>query len=129
MSEKKEHIVVLLDVLGFENLFYKIGLEAIESKYKELIEVAEQHNYEFAITIGPGGHPMAGNPGIKSAYFSDSLIFWCPYDPFRMEILFDSLREILCRSIEIGLPLRGSISVGQVKIDKDKGIYCKLPQN
>ena len=127
MTKEREHIIILLDVLGFKNLFEKIGLDEIESKYRELIKVAEEHNFEGAFTIGPGGHPMYGNPGIKSAYFSDTIIFWCPYDPFRMEIIFDSMREVLCRSIEIGLPLRGSISIGDVRIDKEKGVFLGKP--
>lgn len=127
MTKDNDTIICLLDVLGFENLFNKFGLEAIETKYKELLSVADEQNIEFAILQGPDGAVLAGSPGIKSTYFSDTIIFWCKYDVFRMEVLLNCMRELLCKSIEIGLPLRGSVSVGQVKIDKEKGIYLGLP--
>ena len=127
MKSERDFIICLLDVLGFENLFAKLGLEKIQSKYEELIEVANKHNFELAITIGPEGHPRIGNPGIKSAYFSDTLLFWCPYDVFRLEVILNSMSEVICRLIELGLPLRGAVSVGKVVIDKERGIYLGQP--
>ncbi|MCL5031428.1 MAG: hypothetical protein M1480_20690 [Bacteroidetes bacterium] len=127
MNEENENIICLLDVLGFESLFNKLGLESIETKYKELIEIVEQQNIGLAFTVGPEGHPVIGFAGIESAYFSDSIIFWCKYDIIRLEILLQCMCELLCKSIEIGLPLRGSVSVGKVKIDKSKSIFLGQP--
>ncbi len=126
-TKNNDYLICILDILGFENLFNELGLEIIESKYKELIAVIEEQNISFAVVVGPGGYPMAGSPNIKSAYFSDSIIIWCKYDFFRMEVLFNTLKELLCKSIEIGLPLRGSISVGPVKIDEEKSIFLGQP--
>lgn len=120
-------LICLLDVLGFENLFNQFGLATIEAKYKELLAVAEEQNIEVAILQGPGGHPIIGSPSIKSAYFSDTIIFWCKYDLFRMEVLLNCMKEVICKSIEIGLPLRGSVSIGQVKIDKEQSIFLGQP--
>jgi len=127
MTRDHDFLICLLDVLGFENLFNQYGLEAIEAKYKELLAVAEQQNIGFAILQGPGGHPIVGSPDIKSAYFSDTIIFWCKYDVFRMEVLFNCMKEVICKSIEIGLPLRGSASVGQLKIEKEQNIFLGQP--
>ncbi|MBS1643213.1 MAG: hypothetical protein JSR11_12125 [Bacteroidetes bacterium] len=126
MTTERDYLICLLDVLGFENLFNRFGLQTIEAKYKELIEVADKHNFELAL-MERGGVPVMGNPGIKSSYFSDTILFWCPYDDMRMEVLFDSLAEVMCKSIEIGLPLRGAVSVGQVVIEKEKGVYLGQP--
>lgn len=126
MKTNRDFIICLLDVLGFENLFNNHGLETIEKKYKELIEVADNHNFELAL-MERGGVPVMGNPGLKSSYFSDTILFWCPYDDMRMEVLFDSIAEVMCKSIEIGLPLRGAVSVGEVVIDKEKGLYLGQP--
>ena len=126
MAAEKDFIICVLDVLGFENLFNKLGLNTIEKRYKELIDVAEKHNFELAL-MERGGVPVMGNPGIKSSYFSDTILFWCPYDDMRMEVLFDSLTEVMCKSIEIGLPLRGAVSVGKVVIEKEKGVYLGQP--
>jgi hypothetical protein len=127
MTDDNDTLICLLDVLGFESLFNKFGLDAIEAKYKELIAVAEEQNIEVAFLISPDGHPMVGSPNINSAYFSDTIIFWCKYDTFRMEVLMNCMRELICKSIEIGLPLRGSVSVGQVKIDQERGIFLGNP--
>jgi len=127
MTKENDTLICLLDVLGFENLFNQLGLEAIETKYKELLSVVEEQNIEVAILLGPGDVPMVGSPGIKSAYFSDTIIFWCPYDVYRMEVLLNCMTELVCKSIEIGMPLRGSVSVGQVIIDKEQGIYLGQP--
>lgn len=126
MTTERDFIICLLDVLGFENLFSKLGLEEIERRYKELIDVADIHNFELAL-MERDGVPVMGNPGIKSSYFSDTILFWCPYDDLRMDVLFDSLTEVMCKSIEIGLPLRGAVSVGQVVIDKEKDVYLGQP--
>jgi hypothetical protein len=127
MKTDTDTLICLLDVLGFENLFNKYGLKAIETKYKELLSIVDEQNVEFAILQGPDGAVIAGSPDIKSTYFSDTIIFWCKYDVFRMEVLLNCMKELLCKSIEIGLPLRGAVSVGQVMIDKDKGIYLGQP--
>ena len=126
MTTDRDFIICILDVLGFENLFNQVGLETIEKKYRELIDVADKHNFELAL-MERGGVPVMGNPGIKSSYFSDTILFWCPYDDMRMEVLFDSLTEVMCKSIEIGLPLRGAVSVGQVVIEKENGVYLGQP--
>lgn len=108
-------------------MFNELGLEIIESKYKELIEIVEKQNIGVAVLQGPGGHPVVCSPNIKSAYFSDTIIFWCKYDVYRMEVFFNSMKELVCKSIEIGLPLRGSISVGRAIIDKEQSIFLGKP--
>jgi hypothetical protein len=127
MEQQDDTLICLLDVLGFENLFIELGLDTIEEKYKELISVADEQNIEFAIARGFNGEMVGLSPSIKSSYFSDTIIFWCKYDVYRREVLFSCMQELLCKSIEIGLPLRGSISVGQVRIDKERGVYLGQP--
>lgn len=127
MTTENDTLVCLLDVLGFESIFNKLGLETIESKYKELISVVEKQNIQVAISRTSDGVPAMFSPNISYAYFSDTIIFWCKYDVFRMEVFLSCMSELLCDSIEIGLPLRGSVSVGQVIIDKEKGIYLGQP--
>ena len=127
MTTEKDYLIVLLDVLGFESLFIDHGLDVIESKYRELIAIVEKQNIGLAIAQGPGGHPIVGSPNIQSAYFSDTIIFWCKYDTFRMEVLLNCMKEVICKSIEIGLPLRGSVGVGQAKLLKEQGIFLGRP--
>ena len=74
MTTDRDFIICILDVLGFENLFNQVGLETIEKKYRELIDVADKHNFELAL-MERGGVPVMGNPCIKSSYFSDTILF------------------------------------------------------
>ena len=127
MTTEQDYLICLLDVLGFESLFIEHGLDVIESKYRELIGTVEKQNIGMAIVQGPGGHPMVGSPNIQSAYFSDTIIFWCKYDSFRMEVMLNCMKEVICKSIEIGLPLRGSVGVGQAKIVKEQSIFLGRP--
>lgn len=41
MTTDRDFIICILDVLGFENLFNQVGLETIEKKYRELIDVCK----------------------------------------------------------------------------------------
>ncbi len=127
MTTNDEYVVCLLDVLGFKNLFENLGLETIEKKYRELIAVADKNNIERALTLTPDGNPCLLNPQIKTAYFSDTILFWCPYDMLRLDIFLDCLKEVMCRSIEIGLPLRGAISVGKAILEKENNIFLGQP--
>jgi hypothetical protein len=128
MTTENDYLICLLDALGFESLFIAHGLDVIESKYRELITTVEKQNIGLAIAQGPGGgHPIVGSPNIQSAYFSDTIIFWCKYDTFRMEVLLNCMKEVICKSIEIGLPLRGSVGVGQAKLVKEQGIFLGRP--
>jgi hypothetical protein len=127
MTTETDYLICLLDVLGFESLFNEHGLEIIESKYRDLIATVEEQNIDMALLIGPGGHPMIGSPNIQSAYFSDTIIFWCKYDIFRMEVMLNCIKEVICKSIEIGLPLRGSVSIGHAKLEKNQSIFLRKP--
>ena len=77
--------------------------------------------------MGNDVHPYFGYEVLESAYFSDTILFWCPYDVRSLQALALSMKEVLCRSIEIGLPLRGAISVGQAILDKEKNEFLGRP--
>jgi len=127
MNNTKEHIVCLLDVLGFESLFQRIGLDGIEKKYSELVKAIKDETSKLFILQGPNGHPVVGWAEIESVYFSDSVMYWLNYDEFRMEVLLRGMCELICKSIEVGMPLRGSASIGEIRIKKESNIYLGQP--
>lgn len=126
MKLSDDTLFCLLDVLGFENLFNSIGLEEIEKKYIELITIVKKQKYKYA-TVKNGSSEWSGQVDINSAYFSDTIVFWCSYSHLNIEVLFFCLKEIMCKSIELGIPLRGAVSVGKTIIDKKRGIYLGKP--
>jgi hypothetical protein len=128
INEDKEKIVCLLDVLGFKNLFNKIGLEAIEKKYTELINLVAASEYPGTQMAVGGAYAMFfGN--INYAYFSDTIIFWIDFkrDPRNLQVMIDAMCKLICKSIEIELPLRGAIGIGEAIMQKENGIYLGKP--
>lgn len=49
------------------------------------------------------------------------------YHPVPSDNFLDTCNEMICRSVEIGLPLRGAISMGEAILHIDRGIYLGQP--
>src|SRR5690606_11984562 len=126
MEKSQDTLICLLDVLGFENIFNINGIDYIKKKYENLLSIADKQRIEVAI-LQKYGYAVLTHPKINSAYFSDSIFFWCEYNEYSSEVMFKCMMDLLCNSIEIELPLRGSLSVGKVNIDKDRGLYLGQP--
>lgn len=127
INPEHRQFLAFFDVLGFKNLYEEIGLLEIESKYKQLIEVVENLNKEAGFRRTSVEGRMIGiamSIPIKYGYFSDTILFWIDGDRhYNQDPLLDLMEEILCKSIEIGLPLRGSLNAEETLFDKDKSIY------
>jgi len=126
-TAERDHLFCLLDVLGFSNLVTTVGLDSLYEQYEELIKAAEHQQVDGLFFSSRCGHPFFGYQRIESTYFSDTILFWCPYDIHHLEILAHCLKEVVCRSIEIGLPLRGAISVGKAKLGPDQKAFVGEP--
>lgn len=128
-----EYLIAFLDVLGFEALLSRIGLEALTLRYQELLSVALDPHSESrpwsraqAIVCGVRTPALMWLP-IQSAYFSDSLLLWVPYDPGHVEEFLNRCSRVFCEALAQGLPIRGAISVGRATLDKEKNIYLGSP--
>lgn len=86
---------------------------------------------------------------INALYGSDTILIWsnrtwknhedagCPVDvhlpikwssyPKPCDPFIEICNEVICRSIELGLPLRGALSTGECYFDFDKHIYIGKP--
>ncbi|WP_414442475.1 hypothetical protein [Burkholderia sp. 22PA0106] len=49
------------------------------------------------------------------------------YHPMPCDGLLDACNELMCRSLEIGLPLRGALALGDAVLDQERGIYLGQP--
>lgn len=49
------------------------------------------------------------------------------FHPIPCENFLNDCNELICSSLEVGLPLRGALSVGQAVLDKERNIYLGLP--
>jgi len=151
MSKATEYFIAFFDVLGFENKLETLQLNKMTEKYKQLVDIVNKNNYRHNKLKDKGLHgsfwTAEGIPfisyEIKGAYASDSIIIWANrlsenkvFDnrnvkfinpPVPCDDFLYLCNELICSSIEIGLPLRGSISMGEAFIDEKESIYLGKP--
>ena len=127
------YVLTFLDVLGFEALLSRIGLKAVYDLYRKLLDTAlKPHSGDR-----PWGKAISAVQDqlvpalmwlpIHTAYFSDSLLLWVPYHHSHLQEFFDRCSRVFCNALEIGLPLRGSITIGEAVLDKENDIYLGTP--
>jgi hypothetical protein len=49
------------------------------------------------------------------------------YHPIPCDNLLDVCREMICHSLEIGLPLRGALALGEAVLHRERGVYLGQP--
>jgi hypothetical protein len=128
-----DYLFAFLDVLGFEELLKRLGLEGLVHRYEELLSAAlapqsEERPWAKAHAVVAGKlRPALMWIPIQTAYFSDSLLLWVAYHPGHVEEFLVRCSRVFCQALSLGLPLRGAISVGRAVLDKSRGIYLGLP--
>lgn len=120
-------LVCLLDVLGFESQLKAHGLAEIRAKYTKLIEYVKEQRGGIDVVSTPDGHVAVGWLVIGNAYFSDSLLFWTRYSTMALPSFTNCVAEAICIGLEIELPLRGAIAVGEAILDEDSGVFLGDP--
>lgn len=120
-------VLCLLDVLGFESLFKRIGLKAIKERYAKLTEYVKEQTGGVDVVPTPDGHVAVGWRVIGNAYFSDTLPFWTKYSKVSLPSFTQLIAETVCYGIEHELPLRGTITVGEAILDAESGTYLGQP--
>jgi hypothetical protein len=124
-------VIALFDVLGFESRLKSIGLRRMFAAYTSLTEVANQNKSGLIIDAAPVGDgtsiPFAGGIVVQQDFFSDTFIFWVNYDPTRFRTFCRILNQFFCRLLQLGVPVRGGISVGELIMDKSKRTYLGEP--
>lgn len=127
MRAKPEHVAFcFLDILGFENQFKSRGLDEIFDVYEKLIGYVQEQTGGIDV-VPVGGHVAVGWLVINQAYFSDSILFWTRYNKIAFNSFMSLLSDAVCYSIELGMPVRGSVTIGDAILDKDRGIYLGEP--
>ena len=77
-----------------------------------------------SVPAGDGGFcPAVGYLSVEQAYFSDTFVVWTDYDSFRIPAFFEMCSELFCYSLELGIPIRGGVAVGDAHMDKEKNIF------
>jgi hypothetical protein len=120
-------LVCLLDVLGFESILKRLGLDGLHAKYAALIAYVKRQEGGLDIAPTPGGHVAVGWLVVGNAYFSDTLLFWTKYSKMALPSFTHLVAEAVCFGLESELPLRGAIAVGEALLDKDTGTFLGEP--
>lgn len=120
--------LALFDVLGFSELANRIGLIALYHHYEELIRLVKAKAggqvVLSALPVEGGGMvPVSGWLLIEGAYFSDTILLWCPYHRAMSLPFFDTCLAFMCEALARELPLRGCIAFGEAIMDRKQGVF------
>lgn len=120
--------VALFDVLGFSLRVTQIGLDAIYRHYEELIALvhakAGGKAVLSALPVGDGGMvPVSGWLLIEGAYFSDTILLWCPYHAAMSLPFYDVCLDFVCEALNRELPMRGCVAFSNAIMDRKRGIF------
>jgi hypothetical protein len=119
-------MVAMFDVLGFKSLRERLGIEGIYQRYEKLAAFIREP--KSGIDLVPiQGFVVVGHLNVHCAYFSDTILFWARYAFPALRSFCNTCSEAMCKGVEIGLPLRGGIAVGQAIMDVSLSTYLGQP--
>ena len=120
-------MVCLLDVLGFATLLGRVGLAEVISRYRKLIGFVREQTGGVDLSPTPDGHVAVGWLELGNSFFSDTVLFWSRYNPMGLRSFTLGVAEAVCVGLEIGLPLRGAVTVGEAVMDANEGVFVGDP--
>jgi hypothetical protein len=132
-SKPADYLLAYLDVLGYEALMRRRGLDEIYALYIRLLDTglaphSEARPWAKALSAVRGELvPALMWLPIHTAYFSDSLLLWVHYHPGHVQEFFERCARVFCEALDLGLPVRGAVTVGRAVLDKGRNIYLGEP--
>lgn len=132
-SRPSDYVLAYFDVLGFEALLNRVGLDVLNNIYMQLLDTAltpqsEEYPWGKGMSIMKGGLvPALMWSPIQTAYFSDSLLLWVPYHPQDLPQFLERCSLVFCQALQMGLPIRGAVTVGEAVLNKEGNIFLGHP--
>jgi hypothetical protein len=120
----------MFDVLGFSNWVETESLSTIHAAYRQLIERAVLKPNEkgsLSAVHTPEGMLFAVTGAPHHAYFSDTILLWCPLVPALVADFVERCSELMCESLVMNIPLRGAITLGDAVLDNKTNTYIGKP--
>lgn len=134
--EKEENLdegvffIALFDILGFSKLVEKVGSKGVLDIYQKLINLAilsKSYKSYQKIKVAPNRYVMGSfYIPVKYAYFSDTIILWTKVETEHFHTLSPFVArcaDLICEALNLGLPLRGSLSFGLGTMHKASNTY------
>ena len=132
-SQAQTYLLAYFDVLGFEALLTRVGLAEVHKRYLSLLDQAlrpQSHERPWSraksIVSGQVVPAMMWLP-MHAAHFSDSLLLWVHYHPGHVEEFLNRCARVFCKALDLGVPLRGAITVGDSVLDNTSNIFLGAP--
>lgn len=124
------YIFAMFDVLGFSAWVKTTGLQKVLDAYHELIEEAVVRAYDkgsLTAVQTREGMLLAISRAPNYAYFSDTILLWAPLTPPAVGDFVERASALICRALEMGIPLRGALTLGEAVLDKESGFFIGDP--
>lgn len=132
MDNTNPTIIGLFDVLGFEERLRSQGLGKLEQAYEAMLRIVDKENgaaiLDCSIPVGNGATGAAfGAVSVDQDYFSDTVLLWTRYHFMGLKWFCRVCNEVFCALLELGMPVRGAITVGDAIMDKARRKYLGYP--
>jgi hypothetical protein len=131
---------------------YEALIDIVNYRKEQIKLVFDERGYSEAPYWSKEGDVSIFNK-TRGAYASDSILLWSEsawpaargrsleeckkldsdaangwaYLPIPCDNFLDVCNDLICRSLEVGLPLRGGISMGEAVLDQEKNIFLGQP--
>lgn len=120
----------MFDVLGFSAWVESTDLQTILDAYHTLIERAVLRPNEkgslSAVQTPEGALFAVGGPP-HYAYFSDTILLWCPLVPPAVGDFVERCSDLVCEALVMSIPLRGAITLGEAVLDNETSFFIGKP--
>lgn len=120
----------MFDVLGFSAWVTSVGLQTVLDSYHVLIERAVMRANEkgsLSAVQTPDGALFAVTGPPHHAYFSDTILLWCPLVAPLVGDFVERCSDLVCEALAMDIPLRGAITLGDAVLDGDSNFFLGEP--
>lgn len=122
----------MFDVLGFSGWVESTDLQDILDSYHTLIERAVLIPSKKKISLSSVQTPEGALFVVSCAppnyaYFSDTILLWCPLIPVAVSDFVERCSDLMCEALAMSIPLRGAITLGEAVLDNETRFFIGKP--
>lgn len=129
-SEFGLYIIAVLDVLGFERMYRRLGPQRMQEIYERLIAAAQSCTETQAVGMHEFDDvlvPTMFHFDLGFAYFSDTLLLWAPLGETHVSPFLARCADVFLEALALGIPLRGAVAAGEAILDQKNGVFLGTP--
>jgi hypothetical protein len=131
ISRAKPILFAFFDVLGFSKMVAENSADKIADLYDTLIEKTVKKEASRCLGLASDGtgvsYPALFSLDVKHAYFSDTIFMWVPLEKIFAAPFVAHCATFVCECLEMEIPVRGVIALGEAVMDEKTGTYIGTP--